>query len=128
MQINRFFKRRFCPILGFGSVRLFWFSRFSFGRFWIGNGLAVSRQDLVKIEARLVARLRDWIAGLARQWAGVAPDADGVLLAEVLGARVEALDLFDRAQLAAALVRDIETDSYISDLGRRAGVYGLEAA
>ena len=33
-----------------------------------------------------------------------------------------------RAQLAAALARDIETDSYLSDLGMRAGVYGLVAA
>lgn len=33
-----------------------------------------------------------------------------------------------RGQLNAALARDIETDSYLSDLGMRAGVYGLEAA
>ncbi|HXH79559.1 hypothetical protein [Nocardioides sp.] len=31
-----------------------------------------------------------------------------------------------RGQLNAALARDIETDSYLSDLGMRAGVYGLE--
>ena len=33
-----------------------------------------------------------------------------------------------RDQLRAALARDIETTEYLSDLGMRAGVYGLEAA
>lgn len=49
---------------------------------------------------------------------GLAPDADGVLLAEVLGARVEALDLFDRAQLAA-VIRACRASASLSEAGRR---------
>ena len=93
------------------------------GTAWAGNfrDLGASIQRLCALAPRgriTLAMVEEEIAGLARQWAGVAPDADGVLLAEVLGARVEALDLFDRAQLAA-VIRACRASASLSEAGRR---------
>lgn len=58
------------------------------------------------------------IARLERQWAANAPDGDAGLLAEVLGDAAEAIDPFDRVQLAE-VIRVCRTSQSVSDAGRK---------
>lgn len=93
------------------------------GSAWSGNfrDLGASIQRLCALAPRgriTLAMVEEEIAGLGRQWAGVDPDADGALLAEVLGASEAELDLFDRAQLAA-VIRVCRASASLSEAGRR---------
>lgn len=93
------------------------------GSAWSGNfrDLGASIQRLCALAPRgriTLAMVEEEIAGLGRQWVGVDPDADGALLAEVLGASEAELDLFDRAQLAA-VIRVCRASASLSEAGRR---------
>ena len=92
------------------------------GAVWAGNlrDLAASVQRLCTLAARgrvTLAMVEDEIGVLTPQWQGVAQDGDMTLLAEVM-ARPEALDEFDRAQLAAVIRACRETPN-LSAAGRR---------
>lgn len=93
------------------------------GAAWAGNfrDLGASIQRLCALASRgriTLAMVEEEIAALSVQWAGVVPDADGALLAEVLGPRVDGLDLFDRAQLAT-VIRVCRASATLSEAGRR---------
>lgn len=90
---------------------------------WPGNfrDLGASIQRLCTLAPRgriTLAMVEEEIDGLDRQWAGIAPDPDGELIAGLLGASAAGLDEFDRLQLAA-VIRVCRQSASLSEAGRR---------
>jgi transcriptional regulatory protein RtcR len=119
--------------VGFNADALGRYLRFAQdpGTPWTGNfrDLGASIQRLCTLAPRgriTLAMVEAEIATLCAQWAGLDRDLDAFLLHEVLGERAEALDEFDRVQLAA-VIRACRECRSLSEAGRRLFARSREA-
>lgn len=93
------------------------------GTLWPGNwrdfGASVRRLCTLAPRGRITkAMVEEEVAGLARLWQVADRDPDRRLVAEVLGAEVDAVDPFDLVQLAG-VIRVCRASASLSEAGRR---------
>ncbi|MEM8819623.1 MAG: RNA repair transcriptional activator RtcR [Pseudomonadota bacterium] len=92
------------------------------GTLWPGNfrdlGASVQRLCTLAPRGRItLSMVEQEIETLQSQWAGTADDSDGKLVRSYLGGEVDAIDIFDLAQLAA-VIRVCERAATLSEAGR----------
>ena len=90
---------------------------------WPGNfrdfGSAVRRLCTLAPRGRITrAMVEEEIGSLRRTWRRATADADGQLLADVLGEKADEIDPFDRVQLAE-VIRTCRHSASLSEAGRR---------